>query len=157
MNDSNRISHDRTGFPMIWIEPIEAWLHVLPFTKIQLEYFLVDTNETNFDHKWYKNRLNENLSIFVAFVGLQKAFDCVDRDFLLHKLLNAAINGKMYFAIKTIYSVTNACVKLNNGVKSDWFETLFGVRQGDSLSPSLFSIYLNDFAEEILKVFKCWD
>ena len=96
-----------------------------------------------------RNRLNDNLTTFVAFVDLQKAFDCVDRDFLMHKLLNAGVNGKMYFAIKNIYSVTNACVKLSNGIKSEWFETLFGVRQGDSMSPSLFSIYLNDFAEEI--------
>ena len=63
MNDSISILHDRTGFPMVWIEPIEAWMHVLPFTKIQLEYFLVDTNKTHFDHKWYKKRLSEGLAV----------------------------------------------------------------------------------------------
>ncbi len=31
--------------------------------------------------------------------------DCVDRDFLMHKILLAGINGKMYFAIKTIYTM----------------------------------------------------
>ena len=66
-----------------------------------------------------RNRLDENNSTFCAFVDLQKAFDCVNRDFLMHKLLNAGINGKMYFAVQNIYSMTESCVKLNNGLRSD--------------------------------------
>ena len=67
----------------------------------------------------------------------------------MHKLLLAVINGKMYFAIKNIYTMTLACVKLNSNMKSSWFHTLFGVRQGDSMSPSLFSVFLIDLAKEI--------
>jgi hypothetical protein len=95
-----------------------------------------------------RNRHHANLSTFSAFIDLQKAFDCVDRDFLLHKVLNMGIDGKVYFAIKSLYSTTESSVRIN-GYTSDWFKTLFGVRQGDSLSPTLFSIYLNDLAREI--------
>ena len=96
-----------------------------------------------------RNRLRENLPTFATFVDFSKAFDCVNRDVLLHKLLNTGIDGKMYFTIKSLYSVTESCVKLGKNLLTDWFETCFGVRQGDCLSPTLFSIYLNDFTEEI--------
>ena len=96
-----------------------------------------------------RNRLKENLPTFATFVNFTKAFDCGNRDFLLHKLLNFGIEGKMYFSVKSLYSITESCVKLGKSLTTDWFETLFGVRQGDCLSPTLFSIYLNDLAEEI--------
>ena len=34
-----------------------------------------------------KNRLNEKLSTFCAFIDMQKAFHCIDRDLLLYSLL----------------------------------------------------------------------
>ena len=96
-----------------------------------------------------RNRQMENLPTFAAFIDFTKAFDCVNRDFLLFKILSLGIDGKMYFTIKSLYSITESCIKLGRGMQTDWFKTLFGVRQGDSLSPTLFSIYLNDLATEI--------
>ena len=96
-----------------------------------------------------RNRLNENLPTVAAFIDLQKAFDCVNRDYLYHKLLNVGIEGKTYFAIKNMYSITEACVRINNNVHTPWFQTNFGVRQGDSLSPTLFSLFINDLANDI--------
>jgi hypothetical protein len=52
-------------------------------------------------------------------------------------------------SIKALYSVTEACIKLSNNLKSSWFTTVFGERQGDSLSPTLFSMFLSDLTEEI--------
>uniref|UniRef100_A0A3B3HQ58 Reverse transcriptase domain-containing protein n=1 Tax=Oryzias latipes TaxID=8090 RepID=A0A3B3HQ58_ORYLA len=43
-----------------------------------------------------------------------------------------------------------ACVQVND-LKTGWFSTPFGVKQGDVLSPTLFSIYVNDLAQEIKK------
>ena len=96
-----------------------------------------------------RNRLNENLPTFAAFIDLQKAFDCVNREYLYYKLLKVGIEGKTYFAIKNMYSLTESCVKINNNVYTQWFQTNYGVRQGDSLSPTLFSIFINDLANDI--------
>ena len=53
-----------------------------------------------------------------------------------------------YHAIKELYKETVSCIQINN-LRSDWFATLQGVRQGDNLSPTLFGIYVNDLAIEL--------
>ena len=96
-----------------------------------------------------RNRLAEDIPTFTAFIDLQKAFDCVNRDLLLNKILANGIDSKVFLAIKSLYSYTEVCVKLPGGLYIDWFQTSFGVKQGDTLSPTLFSVFLN--AKFILK------
>ena len=95
-----------------------------------------------------RNRKNAGLSTFCCFVDYQKAFDFIDRDLLLYKLQLYQINGKIYNAISGLYTNTSACVLLNQFV-TPWFDTTSGVRQGDSLSPTLFALYINDLVDEI--------
>ena len=57
------------------------------------------------------------------------------------------IDGKIYIAVKKLYENTINCIRLNN-IHTNWFKSLFGVRQGD-MSPTLFNVYLNDLADEI--------
>ena len=49
--------------------------------------------------------------------------------------------------IKSMYQNIKSKVKFN-GTLSDSFECQLGVRQGESLSPFLFSMYLNDLEDE---------
>ena len=85
------------------------------------------------------------MSTFATFIDFSKAFDGVDRKMLLYKLLHSGIDGKLYFIIKALYTLTESCVCVN-GVYTDWFLTTMGVRQGDSLSPTLFALFINDLA-----------
>ena len=85
-----------------------------------------------------KNRLDKKAPTFAAFLDLRKAFDTVQRDFLFYKLHAAGFDGKMYFAIKSLYNDPQACVQIQNDLFTEWFDTKAGVRQGDTLSPTLF-------------------
>ncbi len=93
------------------------------------------------------NRLasGNTCSTFAAFIDLQKAFDWVDRDLLFYKVLCGNINGKIYKEIQSIYSETVSCVRINEHT-TDWFVSMSGVRQGDVLSSTRFSLFINDLA-----------
>ena len=69
-------------------------------------------------------------------------------ELLYYKLTNIGIEGDLYHAIKQIYQSPKSSVQLCNKL-SQWFPVTAGVRQGDSLSPTLFAIYINDLSELI--------
>ena len=50
-----------------------------------------------------------------------------------------------------MYTKTMSCIKINNFL-TKWFEVNNGVRQGDPLSPTLFAIYINNLAKEIINL-----
>ncbi len=89
-----------------------------------------------------KNKLNDNASVYAAYVDFRKAFDMVNRDMLLYRLLENGVDGKMYFAIKNIYNRASCAIRINDEM-TGWFETTQGVKQGDNLSPTCFLSYVN--------------
>lgn len=89
---------------------------------------------------------NKKKKLYCAFIDFEKAFDKVWRDGLFHKLLQNGINGKMYNVIHNMYDNIKSCISHNNS-KSDFFKCEMGVRQGENLSPFLFSIFLNDLED----------
>ena len=95
-----------------------------------------------------RNRKELGKETFLAFIDYKKAFDSVERNYLLYKLAKIGINGKMYRAIAALYSNPRSCVVLNSH-ETDYFECPIGVKQGDCLSPTLFAIFINDLASEI--------
>ena len=56
--------------------------------------------------------------------------------------------GEIPKTICALYKETESCVQINS-FTTTWFGTLQGVRQGDSLSPTLFHIYLNNLTKEL--------
>ena len=87
--------------------------------------------------------------LFCCFVDYKKAFDSVWREALWYKLTKSGIQGKILKVIKSLYSQVKSCVFLN-GKKSDYFISARGVRQGENLSPLLFSLFVNDIEEEFI-------
>ena len=87
--------------------------------------------------------LSKNKKLYCSFIDYKKAFDSVNRSALWLKLLENNIDGKILKVIHNIYDKAKSQVKVNNKL-SDTFVSLLGVRQGENLSPILFSIFLND-------------
>jgi hypothetical protein len=95
-----------------------------------------------------RNRKALGLSTFISYIDFQKAFDSVDRNLLFFKLSQIGISGKFYNAISAMYSNPRSKILLNE-YETDFFDCPIGVKQGDNISATLFSIFINDLAEEI--------
>ncbi len=87
--------------------------------------------------------LNENNRLYCAFVDLKKAFDSVNRNALWLKMYKCGIGGKMLRIVRSMYFTVKSCVR-HCGTYSDIFEYAIGLRQGEVLSPLMFSVFLED-------------
>ena len=63
-------------------------------------------------------------------------------------LMSIGISGKIFDAIQSLYESVQCTIKVND-LFSPWFFVTHGIKQGCKISPTLFSIYINDLAQEI--------
>lgn len=63
-----KVDTDRCGFPIVWIDSIDAYLHWLPVSKVQFEYYLCAATDGRLDDKWYEGILELNPRITPAAV-----------------------------------------------------------------------------------------
>ena len=90
--------------------------------------------------------------LYTCFVDFKKAFDTVSRPGLLIRLLECKIGGKFYQTIRDMYQNDSISIKIGNKITNP-IDCNLGVRQGDSLSPTLFNIFIN----EITSLFETGD
>ena len=110
------------------------------------------------DHIFTLHVLSEILKhnkkkLFCAFIDFSKAFDSVWRVGLWMKLLSNNINGKLFRIVYNMYKNIKSCV-IHSGEQSCFFYSQCGVRQGENLSPILFSLFLNDL-EDYMSAYGC--
>ena len=91
--------------------------------------------------------------VLCAFIDYQKAFDSVDMSLLWQKLVSYNINGKLLTVIRQMYNRAKSCIKKDN-IISEYFLCNIGVRQGDTLSPLLFALFINDFNQYISTAYR---
>ena len=100
------------------------------------------------DHIFTLHTLTEILKVNkkklnCSFIDFSKAFDSVWRVGLWMKLLKEGVDGKFFKIIHNLYQNIKSCIVFS-GNQSNFFQSYCGVRQGENLSPALFSLFLND-------------
>ena len=96
-------------------------------------------------------RIQTKQKLYCAFVDFTTAFDSINRNMLFSRLIKCGISSKMIHIIIALYTNVMSCVKLNKS-NTDIFSCKDGLRQGDSLSPILFSFYINDLPSKQSRV-----
>ena len=85
--------------------------------------------------------------LYILVIDFRKAFDLVDRPLLLTKLRRRfGVKGKLLGLIKDLIA-WNEFTVYDGVTHSDPIRQHRGVQQGDSLSPSLFILFITDLAD----------
>ncbi|VDH93729.1 Hypothetical predicted protein [Mytilus galloprovincialis] len=95
-----------------------------------------------------KCEISSALSLYLATVDVQSAFDVVQHTILLDKLLDRGTHPDIWLLIKDFYSGLTSKVKWQ-GEFSDSFNIQQGVRQGGILSTHLYKIFVEDLLKEL--------
>ena len=100
-----------------------------------------------------RNRKLQGKETFICFVDFRRAFDSVNHNLLFHVLsTNFGIVGKMYKSLLSLYKNPATRVILTSeksSMQTDYFDCPLGVKQGDILSPTLFSIFVNSLTVDL--------
>ena len=101
-------------------------------------------------HGIISHYVNTRKRLYCAFVDFSKTFDYVVRDNLWFKLIKLGVRGKILNVIMSMYNNVKSKVEFNNE-KGEEFICHTGVRQGECLSPYLFSMFVNDLESELIE------
>ena len=85
---------------------------------------------------------------YCCFADFSKAFDTVNRKYLIYCLIQNGLHGKLLKIIRSIYERVEAAVRINQSI-TDFFLCKLGVRQGCLISPRLFIIFINELEKEL--------
>ena len=80
---------------------------------------------------------------YVAFIDLKKAFDTVPHSGLLYLLQKKGIQGKCHAFITALYAHGTFRVRAGDLISETGYPLHRGVRQGDTLSPVLFDLFID--------------
>ena len=90
----------------------------------------------------------EKSSVHLGFIDITKAYDSVNRELLWKKLSQIGINGKFLSTLQSMYT-GDTVDSVVNGVTTQKIHLKRGLRQGCSLSPLLFNLYISDIGHDL--------
>jgi hypothetical protein len=85
---------------------------------------------------------------FTIFVDFRKAYDTVPREYLFLKMAQYGVPEVLINNVRAYYHISTGQVRRGDHL-SEKFKIEMGVKQGCSLSPLLFSIFINDILDDI--------
>jgi hypothetical protein len=98
-----------------------------------------------------ERRRNSNLTTYMCFLDLKKAYDMVCHDILLQKLKDKQIDPRVINILQSLYQKSSMQVRIDNTL-SEAFPYERGVRQGCPTSPLCFDIFIDDILNRIGKI-----
>lgn len=90
-----------------------------------------------------------NVPLHLAFVDYKKAFDSLETWAVMEAMSNARIDSRYTNLIEDIYKDATLHVKIDENTTTDKIPIQRGVRQGDSISPKLFTLALEDVFKKL--------
>ena len=85
--------------------------------------------------------ISDGGTVYACFLDMSKAFEYVDHELLLNKLVCRGMPSYVVNMLRTIYSRTSVSV---HGIFSNSWKICRGVRQGGVTSAFLFNLYIDD-------------
>ena len=88
-----------------------------------------------------KKQENYRKSVYFLFTDYAKALECVDHNKPWKILKEMGKPDHLICLLRNLYAGQEAAVRIGHGI-TDWFQIGKGVRQGCTLSPCLFNLYV---------------
>ena len=107
------------------------------------------TADVVWTHRWLAAKtLKEDVNIKISGIDMSAAFDTINRQKLL-EILKTIVDEDEHRIIQFLLSNTIINTRINGSTKQNPFMSNVGTPQGDSLSPVLFTIYLEHALREV--------
>ena len=87
--------------------------------------------------------------LYLCFIDLEKAFDCVPREALWKVLRKLGCTEKFIRLLRLLHDDMQCCVAVEDD-QSSFFSVTCGVKQGCVLAPTLFALYFAVVVREVL-------
>ena len=98
--------------------------------------------------------LSRNKEAYIAFLDLQAAFDTIPREEIWKALQKLGATKNLIEKIQSIYETVKGRVQIGEG-QSEEIKMEKGVKQGDSLSPLLFIIVMDQILKQCKRTARC--
>lgn len=100
-------------------------------------------------HSLIEKAAEYNIELHMAFIDYRKAIDSLETWAILRAMEKARIDSRYTNLIRHIYNKAVLHVRIDEDMMTDQVKVEKGIRQGDSISPKLFTLALEDVFKDI--------